>query len=100
MGTQIPLGSIETFFNEFLHPYRCQCRLLKDASLVIRVMDADSPDACLTVAGVTAEQCRDADHIRSLAVSILEELSAISQPLGLPPVGADSDGGWKLAPRH
>ena len=79
MGSHIPLGSIEALFNAFVHPYRCQCRLLKDATLVISVQDGDLQDTYLTVAGVTAEQCCDERHIRSLACSILEELSAVRE---------------------
>lgn len=84
MGSQIPLGSIEAIFNEILQPYRCQCRLLKDASLVISVQDGDLQDTYLTVAGVRAEECRDERHIRLLARSILEELSAICEAPSAP----------------
>lgn len=81
MGNHIPLNHIEDFFNRFLHPYRCQCRLLKDASLIINVQDGDLQDNYLTVAGVPLEQCRDEQQLRRLACSILEELSALREPL-------------------
>src|SRR5690606_1476822 len=84
MGSQIPISSIEGFFNAFLYPYRCQCRLLKDASLIISVQDGDLQDNYLTVAGVPLEQCRDEQHVRNVARSILEELSAIREPGAAP----------------
>src|SRR5690606_19086099 len=88
MGSQIPISSIEGFFNVFLYPYRCQCRLLKDASLIISVQDGDLQDDYLTVAGVPLEHCRDEPHVRSLARSILEELDAIRAPGAMVPVRA------------
>lgn len=85
MGSQLPLSNIEAFFNVFLHPYRCHCRLLEDASLIISVQDGDLQDNYLTVAGVPLDHCRDEQHVRSLASSILEELSAIREPVAMTP---------------
>lgn len=77
MSSQMTLSSIEDLFNVFLHPYRCQCRRLKDASLIINVQDGDLQDNYLTVAGVPLDQCRDKHQVELLAHSILEELCAI-----------------------
>lgn len=80
MSSQLTLSSIEELFNVFLHPYRCQCRRLKDASLTISVQDGDLQDNYLTVAGVPLDQCRDKHQVECLARSILEELTAIRDP--------------------
>jgi hypothetical protein len=98
MSSQLTLSSIEGLFNVFLHPYRCQCRRLEGASLIISVQDGDLQDNSLTVAGVPLEQCRDEQQIEDLARSILEELTAIRDSATGPlPQATVTASRWSLA---
>lgn len=79
MGSQFPSASVESIFNEVLRPHHCQCRWLKDASLVVEVQDHHSRQTCMTVAGITLGQCRNEQQILMLAQSIRDDLQAICQ---------------------
>ena len=77
MGSQATATMIEGILNEILVPFRCECQLLKDSSLVICVHEPERPERCLTVAGISDADCRNEARVRELAESIRDDLSAL-----------------------
>src|SRR5690606_40014039 len=64
MGSQATATMIESILNEMLVPFRCECQLLKDASLVVCLHEPERPERCLTVAGISDSDCRDRKSTR------------------------------------
>lgn len=77
MGSQATATMIEGILNEMLVPFRCECQLLKDSSLVVCVHEPERPERCLTVAGISDADCRDEARVRELAESIRDDLAAL-----------------------
>ncbi|PTU73785.1 DUF1652 domain-containing protein [Pseudomonas mangrovi] len=77
MGSQATATMIEGILNEMLVPFRCECQLLKDASLVVCVHEPERPERCFTVAGISDSDCRSEAHVRQLAEAIRDDLVAL-----------------------
>lgn len=77
MGSQATATMIEGILNEMLVPFRCECQLLKDASLVVCVHEPERPERCLTVAGISDSDCRSEAHVRQLAEAIRDDLTTL-----------------------
>lgn len=77
MGSQATATMIESILNEMLVPFRCECQLLKDASLVVCLHEPERPERCLTVAGISDSDCRSEARVRQLAEAIRDDLVAL-----------------------
>lgn len=77
MGSQATATMIEGILNEMLVPFRCECQLLKDASLVVCVHEPERPERCLTVAGISDSDFRSETRARQLAEAIRDDLVAL-----------------------
>ncbi len=77
MGSQATATMIEGILNEMLVPFRCECQLLKDASLVVCLHEPERPERCLTVAGISDSDCRSEARVRQLAEAIRDDLVAL-----------------------
>lgn len=77
MGSHNSATMIEDILNEVLEPFRCECQLLRDASLVVCVHEPERPERCLTVAGISDSDCRSEAGVRLLAESIRDDLSIL-----------------------
>ena len=77
MGSQATATMIEGILNEMLVPFRCECQVLKDASLVVCVHEPERPERCLTIAGISDSDCCSEDRARQLAEAIRDDLVAL-----------------------
>jgi|GEM_PF-61972 len=83
MGNPNVQSRVQGILNEELNPYRCECEVLRDASVVVCVHEPESPERCLTVAGISDSDCRNEATVRQLARSIRDDLLALFERHGL-----------------
>ncbi len=76
MASRLPLLTIENILHNYLHPFRCDCRVQDDSRVTVRLYEAHSDGEELTVFGITDEQCRDAANLVRLAQELRFELYA------------------------
>jgi len=76
MASRLPLLTIENILRDYLHPFRCDCRMQEDSRVTVRLYEEHTDGEELTVLGITDEQCRDAAHLVRLAQELRFELYA------------------------